>query len=355
MRALVTGANGLIGSNIVRALLRRGYAVRAFVRPTSDLRSLQDQDVELAYGDILEPETVEAAAAGCAMIFHVAAVFAYWGYTPEELNTIAAQGTTNVVNAAHRAGVERIVLTSSSAVLGSDPQPRARDETAVPDLEAEPPYVRAKAEQERIAFARAEELDLDLVAVCPTIAVGGPDFKPTESNRMIVSYLTDDLKATWIGGCNIVSVVDVAEGHVIAAERGVPGTRYILGAENLTWKAVHRTLSELTGLPGPWLTAWHTSALLAATAYEFISHFTGEPPPSSRSQAKMVGRYYWYTHQRMAQLGYAPRPARRALAEAVSYLAASRHIPDSVRASMKLAPEIYELRQSAGYPHLPAP
>ena len=162
---------------------------------------------------------------------------------------------------------------------------------------------------------------------------------------MITNYLQDPLKATWIGGCNIVSVEDVAEGHLLAAEKGEPGTRYLVGSENLNWADVHRMLSGLTGLPGPLMTANHTSSYLAATWYEMVSHFTGEAPLTSRNQAKMVGKYYWYDCNRIHQLGYQPRSALQALAEAVSWLVTSEHISSDLRAQMKLAPEVYAARQ----------
>lgn len=345
MKVLVTGANGLIGAHVVRVLLQRDYTVRVFVRATSDLRSLEGLPVETMVGDVMQYDTVREACAGCDLVFHLAVKFTYWGIPPKELRTVATQGTANVLKAAAEAGVKRVVLTSSSVTLGATSQPVVRDEFSGPQLNDAPAYVHAKIEQERFSIQEASRLGLELIAVCPTITVGGPDYGLTASNRMITSYIKDPWKASWIGGCNIVSVRDVAEGHVLAAERGSPGERYILGAENLTWQGVHKTISELTGLPGPLVTGLHSTAYLAATVYEMISHFTGEAPVSTRDQAKMVGNYYWYDHHRIQQLGYAPRPARRALAEAVSWLVASEHVPADIRASMNLAPEIYAVRQ----------
>jgi len=345
MKVLVTGANGLIGSHVVRELLKKGYEVRAFVRETSDLHSLEGLDVELVYGDILLPETLRSAMKDCEMVFHVAAVFAYWGYDETKLKSIAGQGTCNVVEAAAGAGVKKIILTSSSAVLGSASDAISLDENHTIDRdEYLPPYVRAKIEQEKAAFRMARELNLDLVAVCPTITVGGPDYGLSESNRIIVSYLNDPFKATWPGGCNVVSASDVAIGHVIAGEKGIPGQRYLLGSENIEWSELHQIISDLCGLPGPMVVANHTSSYLAAVAYELVSYFTGEPPASTRAQAKMVGRYYWYTYDRIAKLGYKPCTARQSLVEAVSWLVASSHISSSLRATIKLSDEIYRFR-----------
>ncbi len=352
MKVLVTGANGLIGCHVVRELLKKRYDVRAFVRETSDLRSLEGLDVELVYGDILKPETLPPAMKDCEVVFHVAAVFAYWGYDETKLKSIAGQGTRNIIEAAARSGVKKIVLTSSSAVLGSGSDALPLDENHTVDREEYlPPYVRAKIEQEEAAFRMAKELGLDLVAVCPTITVGGPDYGLSESNRIIVSYLNDPFKATWPGGCNIVAASDVAMGHVIAGERGVPGQRYLLGSENLEWSQLHQIISDLCGLPGPMVVANHTSSYLAATAYELVSYFTGEAPASTRAQAKMVGRYYWYTHDRIAKLGYSPRPARQSLIEAVSWFVASSHISSSLRADINLSDEIYLFRNKQQMSH----
>jgi dihydroflavonol-4-reductase len=271
MKALVTGANGLIGANLVRELLEAGHDVRAMVRPTSDLRSLEGVTVERVHGDLFDPATLRQVAQGCDVMFHTAAVFAYWGYSEQELNRIIVEGTCNVVEAAHAAGVQRLVLTSSSVVMGSSTKTIPRDEGyEIHDPDA-PPYFLAKALQERAAMTRAKELGLDLVAVCPTITVGPHDYHLVPSNAIIVNYLKDPYKATYPGGCNIVHVRDVARGHVLVAERGQPGERYTVGSENWEWSLIHRTISELCGVPGPYLMATHTSAYLAATAMELMA------------------------------------------------------------------------------------
>lgn len=348
MKAAVTGANGFVGSHVVARLVGEGVAVRAVVRESSDLRSIEDLPVELFRADILEPGTLTEAFAGCDIVFHVAAVFAYWGYRAEELRRISGEGTSNVIRAAHASGVKRIVLTSSSVVLGSSDQPRVVRESdeGGPDLRDEPPYVAAKADQEALAFELGRRLGIEVVAVRPTITVGGRDYGPTESNRMILNYLKDPLRSTWFGGCNIVSVTDVARGHWVAAMRGTAGRGYLLGGENLEWSEVHRHISQLCGLGGPFVVNNHTSAYLAASAFEVLSFFTGQRPASSRAQAKMVGRYYWYGHEAMAALGYRPKPARESLAEALSWLVASPHVSSDLRAEMTLAPEIRTFRHA---------
>ncbi len=203
-------------------------------------------------------------------------------------------------------------------------------------------YSIAKAKQEKAGFVHAEKLGVELVAVSPTMSVGPHDYRLGPSNAIICAYLNDPFKVTFPGGINIVSVRDVARGHILLAESGRPGWRYVLGSENMEWSSVHRTISELCGVPGPNLHANHTTSYLAATAVEILAALTGKPPLSTRAQAKMVGRYYWYRHNRAAKLGYAPRPAREALADAIGWLLSTSHIPMTLRGTLTISPEVYD-------------
>jgi dihydroflavonol-4-reductase len=340
MKVLVTGANGIIGANLVRELLADDHEVCAFVREKSDLRSLNGLGIQIVVGDVLQLETLVSAAEGCDLLFHAAAVFSYWSHAAEELKKIAVEGTVNAVEAAHRAGVRRVVLTSSSVVLGSNTARILRDETD--EFNEADAYSIAKAEQEKAGFARAEKIGIDLVAVCPAMSVGPHDYRLSPSNAIICAYLNDPFKVTFPGGINIVSVRDVARGHILVANSGRPGRRYVLGSENLEWAALHRMISELCGVPGPHLHANHTTSYLAATAVEMLAMLTGKTPLSTRAQAKMVGRYYWYRHTRAAKLGYAPRPAREALADAIGWLLSTSHIPMTLRGTLTISPEVYD-------------
>lgn len=346
MRALVTGANSLIGSNLVRALIKKGFKVRALIRQKSDRRSLEGLPVELAFGDIFDLESLVKAAEKCKTVYHAAAIFSYHGHTRQSLEDVAVAGTKNVIRAAKLARARRVVLTSSSVVMGSTSEPSVLDEENV-SPEAEPnAYTLSKIKQEETGFRLAEEAGVDLVAVCPTLCVGPHDYRLTESNAIILNYLNDPFRATWPGGCNIVGVEDVALGHILASRSGKKFGRYILGSQNLSWSAVHRIISELSGIHGPLTNATHTSCLLAGVIHEsIISKVTGRRPVVTRSQAKMVGRYYWYSHERAARLGYRPMPARHALAKAISWLAASHHVSASVRNRMTLSEEVYDQRQ----------
>ena len=344
MKALVTGANGLIGANLVRELIRAGNQVRALVRPTSDMRSLQGLDVEIIHGDVLDLDSLISATQGCDMVFHTAAIFSYWG-DPVALENLAVQGTHNIIEAAHQSGISRVIITSSSVVFGSSNRPLVRNEQDCVDDQESAHYIFTKESQERAAFEHADQLGIELVAVCPTMSVGPHGYRLGPSNGVIVSYLSDALRATFPGGCNIVSVKDVARGHLLAAERGIAGERYCLGSENLQWSEIHKMISELCGVSEPSWQANHTISYLAATAHELAARLTRKPPLTTRTQARMVGRYYWYEHKKAAELGYVPRPARRALAEAVSWLSISPHISRQVRTTLRLSREVYQARK----------
>ncbi len=350
MKTLVTGANGLIGASLVRELLAAGHHVRAMVRSTSDVSSLTGLTVEQVYGDLLQPDTLIPAVQGCEVIFHTAAIFAYGGYQAAELDRIAVEGTRNLLAACAPANVRRVVLTSSSVVFGSSDRPVVRNETFTMQEPDAAPYILAKTSQEKVAFTQAKELELEVVAVCPTIVVGPHDTRLGPSNGIIIAYLTDPFKMTFPGGCNIVSVADVAYGHRLAAERGQPGQRYILGSENLEWPAIHGLISELCGVQGPYFFANHTTSYLAATAAELLAAVTRQPPLTTRTQAKMVGRYYWYQHNKVAALGYKPGSARQALAQAIAWLTASPHMSRQLRSSLTLSREVYAARKTATDP-----
>jgi dihydroflavonol-4-reductase len=344
MKALVTGANGLIGANLVRELLAQGYEVRAFVRSTSDLSSLTGLPIELCNGDVLAAETLHTAVEGCDLVFHAAGVFAYWGVSNEDLETTAVQGTLNVLEACNAAHIRRVILTSSSVVFGSSNRPILRDETFELHEQDVPAYILTKRKQEKVAFRRAMELELELVAVCPTIVVGPYDVHLSPSNSIILTYLNDPFRLTFPGGCNIVSAYDIARGHILAAQRGKNGERYLLGSENLEWSVIHRMISELCGVPGPFYSANHTSSYLAATVAELTAWLTGQRPLTTRTQATMVGRYYWYRHDRISALGFSPQPARLALADAIGWLAASKHVSQDLRVTLQLSREVYAVR-----------
>jgi dihydroflavonol-4-reductase len=344
MRALVTGASGLIGAHLVSALVGGGHDVRALVRDAG--RSVVPDGVQVTVADLLDATAdIDAACGGCDVVFHAAAHFAYGGISPGVLHDTAVVGTERVLRACARAGVGRVVVTSSSVVFGFSRDGSEIDECAgLARGEGESPYVAAKIAQHRCALELGERLGLDVRMACPTMTLGQSRARLGPSNGLIVAYLTDPLRCTYPGGCNLVSVRDVASGHVLIAERGVAGESYLLGSANMTWREIHIAIAELAGVAAPRLELTHSLAYLAATVDEIRSALAHRVALSTREQAEMVGRCYWYSHAKAAGIGYSPMPARDALIETISWLAASPHVTRETRINMRLADEVYRFR-----------
>jgi dihydroflavonol-4-reductase len=343
MRALVTGANGLIGAHLVRALLDAGHSVRGLVR---NIRSHQALPADYVVANLLDPSAnLKAACKDCDVVFHTAAHFAYSGFSNSELHDTAVAGTERVLHACAAASVSRVVLTSSSVVFGNSERPTVIDEKA--GLAADcigPPYVRAKIAQHRRALELSAQLDLDIRLACPTMTLGPTASRLGPSNGLIAAYLTDPFACTFPGGCNLVSARDVALGHILIAEHGAAAESYLLGSQNMTWRQVHAAIAELAGVAPPRLTLNHSLAYLAATVDEVRAAVSHRTPLSTREQAEMIGRYYWYSHAKAASLGYSPASAHNALIAAISWLVASPHISREARIGMHLSPEIYRFR-----------
>ncbi len=347
MKALVTGANGLIGSALVRALLRAGHDVRAFVRPTADLATLEELALDRQFGDVRDRDAVTRAAAGRDVIFHTAVPFRYGQDAAGRLHEVATVGTTAVLEAARAHHVQRVVVTSSSVVFGHATGPTALDESAgLATAAGQPSYVAAKIAQDAATLERATDLGVDVVLACPTVAIGPTAGPLGPSNAIVVQYLADPWRSTFRGGIDIVAVADVAAGHVLVAEHGVAGRHYLLGGDNLAWRDLHELVAELAGVGPPTWTATHTAAWMGAAIEEARARVDGREPLVTREQAGMVGRWYWYDHDRATRLGYRPRPAREALAATIGWLAASRHVSREVRATMHLHPDVVTARRA---------
>lgn len=349
MKALVTGATGLIGFHLVRALAERGHHVRALVRDASRRDTLAGLAATCVVADILGADAdLDAACADRDIVFHTAAHFAYAGFSATALHATAVTGTENLLRACARMRVPRVVVTSSSVVFGHGNAPSSIDESAeLISGTAESPYVAAKIAQHRRALELADSLKLEILLACPTMTLGPTTSRLGPSNGLIVAYLADPFACTYPGGCNIVAARDVAIGHLLIAEHGTSGESYLLGAENLTWQRIHAAIAELAGVAPPRVELNRTLSYLAATSEELWAALGGRSPLTTREQASMVGRYYWYSHAKAAALGYAPAPARHALIETMSWLAASPHISRETRTGMHLAPDIYRFRSVA--------
>ena len=318
MRALVTGATGFIGANVVRALLSRGYAVRALARGGADRRNLVGLDIEWAEGDVRDPSAVCAAVRGCSLVFHVAALYAFWARPRRLMYEVNVDGTGNVLHAAEEEGVERVVVTSSVAALGLRDDGRPADET-VPATSATliGDYKKSKflAQELALAFARR---GLPVIVVNPSFPVGPYDRKPTPTGQVIVDFLNGRIPAYVNGGLNVVAVEDVALGHVLAAERGRPGERYILGGENLTMREFFRLLSGVSGRPAAVLRLPAAPLIPLAYLNAAWSAVTGTVPRLTPDTARMAHHRMFYDPTKaVRELGLPQTPAAEALQRAV--------------------------------------
>jgi len=332
-KVLVTGATGFIGANVARLLVERGEDVRVLVRPASDRGNVADLPVEVAVGDLRDAEAVRRAIEGCHRVFHVAADYRFWARDPRELYRSNVEGTTHVMEACLAAGVERVVHTSTVGTIGLASLPQPCDETT-PLLEGQltSHYKRSKLEAEQVALAYAAR-GLPVVVVNPSAPVGPWDAKPTPTGQIIVDFARGKLVAVVDTGLNVVHVRDVAEGHLLAAERGRVGERYILGHRNMTLAEILAELADITGRPAPrvrlpYAVAWTAGALSTAMA-NWVTH---RPPAVALEAVRMARRRMFFDASKaVRELGLPQTPVRAAFEEAVTWFEARGLIPRSRR------------------------
>lgn len=317
-RVLVSGANGFVGSAVVRALLRHDYPVRALTRASSDTANLDGLDVETMCGDLLDPPSLERALQGCEGLFHVAADYRLWARDPHEIRRANVRGTHNILLAAQRCGVRRIVHTSSVATLGLHHDGTPSDEdTPVRLGDMIGAYKRSKFLSEALV-RRCARKGNDIVIVNPAAPVGPRDRKPTPTGRMILDAARGRMPAFVDTGLCVVHVDDVAEGHVLAYELGQRGRRYVLGGENMSLKAILAAVAELSGRRAPWLQLSHAAVLPVAYAAEAWARVTGVAPNVTVDGVKLSRhRMYFSSRRAETELGYRARPAREALTDAI--------------------------------------
>ena len=321
MRVLVTGATGFVGGAVVRVLAERGYHVRALVRPGRDSPALRDLGVEPVEGDLLDEAAVAAAVEGVEGVFHVAAVYAYWTADPATLYRVNVDGTKALLDAARRAGVRRAVFTSTVATLKWPGRGRRADERSVASLEEMTGhYKRSKWLAEQAALS-ANGDELGVVVVNPTAPFGPGDARPTPTGRIVLEFLRRRMPGYVQSGVNVVSVADVAEGHVAAFERGRPGERYILGHENLTLAQIYGLLRDVTGLRRLPVRVPYWAAFAAALADGAVEGRLLSREPYVPLEGLRVARHPMYTDcsKAVEELGLPQTPAARALESAARW------------------------------------
>lgn len=327
MTTLVTGATGFVGSAVARALLADGRRVRVLVRASSDRRNISGLDVEIAHGDLTEPDSLRDAVTGCDALFHVAADYRLWVPDPDTIYATNVDGTRAVLEAARDAGVARVVYTSSVATLGvNDDGSPADERTAVGLEQMIGHYKRSKYLAERLA-RDAAAAGQHVVIVNPSAPVGPRDIAPTPTGQMVVDAARGRMPAYVDTGLNIVHVDDVARGHVLAETHGCPGRRYILGCENMSLADIFATVADIAGVKPPGVRLPVAAVLPVAYIAEGVAKLTGRPPMVTVDGVRLARKKMYFSSQRaIEELGYAPRPAREALTDAVAWFDANGYL-----------------------------
>lgn len=329
MTTLVTGATGFVGSAVVRSLLARGENVRVLTRPTSDRANIKSLAVEVAIGDLCEPDTLVPAVEGCRTLYHVAADYRLWTPQPNLLYQANVDGSQNLIRAAVSAGVERIVYTSSVAVLGrnADGSP-ADEETPVTLADMIGHYKRSKFLAEEAVRSLITEEGAPVVIVNPSTPIGPRDIKPTPTGRMIVEAAAGRMPAYVDTGLNLVHVDDVAEGHLLAHDRGRIGERYVLGGEDMTLAAILGAIAAIVGRRPPGIKLPHNLIMPIAVVAEGWARLfkTGEPFVTIDGIRMAKKRMFFSSEKAKNDLGYTAGPAEDALRDAIDWFRANGYL-----------------------------
>ena len=320
-RVLVTGASGFVGSAVAKALTEAGYPVRALVRPSSPRGHLTGLPVEFAEGDLRDAESVRLAMAGVRYLFHVAADYRLWARDPRQIAEVNVAGTRTVMTEALRAGVERVVYTSSVATLALDAEGKPVDETRpLPEAAAIGAYKRSKVAAERLVEAMIANDKLPAIIVNPSTPIGPRDVKPTPTGRIIVETATGRVPGFVDTGLNLVHVDDVAAGHLAALHKGKIGERYILGGENV---ALSDMLADICAIVGRRPPRWRFPIPMVmpfAYAAEGWARVSGREPFVTRDGLRMAKyRMFFSAAKAERELGFRARPYREGLADAVKW------------------------------------
>ncbi len=325
---LVTGATGFLGSAVARRLSLEGTRVRALVRPGSPRFHLDGLNLEFVGGDLRDLESIRAAMAGIRHVFHVAADYRLWARDRREIFAVNVEGTRNVMQEALRAGVERVVYTSSVATLGLPADSGPADESVPLSVEEGiGAYKRSKIAAERLVEGMVREDKLPAVIVNPSTPIGPRDVKPTPTGRIIVEAARGRMPGFLDTGLNFVHVDDVAEGHLAALRRGAIGERYILGGENVVLADMLAEIARLVGRRPPRFRIPRSVVFPVAYLAEAKAWLTGREPFTTLDGLRLAEHYMFFTAAKAERdLGFRARPYRQALTDAIDWFRAAGYL-----------------------------
>ena len=337
MTTLVTGAAGFLGSHVTRQLVARGETVRVLVRASSSNRAISDLPLEYVTGDLRDAGSLDRAMAGVKRVYHVAADYRLWAKRKQDIYDSNVGGTKNLLVAAKRAGVEQLIYTSTVATIAVDRPELPNEFTDAKLEEMVGHYKRSKWMAEREALQAAKE-GLPVIVAMPTTPVGPWDWKPTPTGKIILDFLNGKMPGYVETGLNFVGVEECAAGHLLAAEKGKAGERYLLGAENLTLKGLLDLLAQITGLRAPGMKIPHGVALGVAYLDTAFSRLVGKEPQIPVEGVK-IARHKMFVDASRArrELGFQPGPVAAALERAVRWYQVNGYVSPRRAKKIKLA------------------
>jgi dihydroflavonol-4-reductase len=320
MKTLVTGATGFLGNHLARQLAERGESVRVLVRPSSDVRALEGLAAERFLGDLRDASSLDRALVDVQRVFHVAADYRLWSRHPREIYESNVTGTQNLLKAARRAGVEKFVYTSTVATIAIPQDSGLPNETTQSSLgEMIGHYKRSKFQAEQLAM-RAAEAGLPVVIVNPTTPVGPGDWKPTPTGKIVVDFLNGRMPGYVDTGLNFVPVEDCARGHLLAAELGSIGERYILGGRNLSLKQMLDILAAVSGRRAPRWKFPYVLAYAAGYVDTAVARLVGREPQIPLEGVRMARQTMFVDASKAGrELGFLPGPMEAALERAARW------------------------------------
>jgi len=326
MTTLVTGASGFLGSHVTRQLVARGDDVRVLMRASSTNRAIADLSLEYVTGDLRDSVSLDRAMKGAKRVFHVAADYRLWAERSKDIYDSNVGGTKNLLAAAKRAGVEQLIYTSTVATIAVDRPQLPNESTDAKLEEMVGHYKRSKWLAEKEVLSAAKN-GLPVIVAMPTTPVGPWDWKPTPTGKIILDFLNGKMPGYVETGLNFVGVEECAVGHLLVAEKGKVGERYLLGGENLTLKAMLDALSRITGLAAPRLRIPHGLALGVAYANTAFSRLIGREPGIPVEGVKIARHMMFVDCSRAKrELGFQPGPVAAALDRAVRWYEANGYI-----------------------------